>query len=577
MGKMQFAACLERRTVGSKSKNLLWILAFAFTIAFVACGDDKGSSPEGLPDEVANMDELEEYKCDDSVIGEIVYVKSKSKNYECDGDEWSVSKNQSKSSSSAKSSSSKKSSSSTKSSSSSAKSSSSSGQSIAFKAPCNVKTDENCFEDSRDGQTYRITKIAGQIWMAENLNYKVEGSYCYNDSVEYCKKYGRLYSWAAAMDSAGVWSPNGKGCGYGNTCVAVYPVRGICPEGWHLPKYKEFRILLDSAIWPAALHLKSTSGWNDYKGQSGNGSDDFGFSALPAGMRKDETYSSVGIYADFWSSSGRDRWYAYTLSMLYFDSTASLNYHDNEKIALSVRCINDKSDSVNFVPPCRTDDKDDCVYGSLTDDRDGQTYKTVKIGDQWWMAVNLNYETERSYWISNSGSFSNQKISELKDIDTSKYKYPVTKFGRYYLWSEAMDSAGVWSSNGKGCGYGDTCVPLYPVRGICPDGWHLPTITEYEILFVNVNIGGDGETGFALKSSYGWYDDGGGIDAYGFTALPVGCASRFGDFGSSAYFWSSTDSSRDNAGYIEMEHHVGNAVPQFTHKGKGFPIRCVKD
>jgi uncharacterized protein (TIGR02145 family) len=263
--------------------------------------------------------------------------------------------------------------------------------------------------------------------------------------------------------------------------------------------------------------------------------------------------------------------------MLYFDSTASLNYHDNEKIALSVRCINDKSDSVNFVPPCRTDDKDDCVYGSLTDDRDGQTYKTVKIGDQWWMAVNLNYETERSYWISNSGSFSNQKISELKDIDTSKYKYPVTKFGRYYLWSEAMDSAGVWSSNGKGCGYGDTCVPLYPVRGICPDGWHLPTITEYEILFVNVNIGGDGETGFALKSSYGWSDDGGGIDAYGFTALPVGCASRFGDFGSSAYFWSSTDSSRDNAGYIEMEHHVGNAVPQFTHKGKGFPIRCVKD
>ena len=61
MRKLQFAACHpERRTVGSKSKDLLWILALAFTIALVACGDDKGSSPKGLPDEVADMDELEE-------------------------------------------------------------------------------------------------------------------------------------------------------------------------------------------------------------------------------------------------------------------------------------------------------------------------------------------------------------------------------------------------------------------------------------------------------------------------------------------------------------------------------------
>ena len=566
MRKMQFAACHERKTVGSKSKDLLWILAFALTMALVACGDDKGSSPKGLPDEVADMDELEEYKCDDSVIGSVIYVKSKSKNYECDGDEWSVSQNQSKSSSSKKSSS------------SSAKSSSSSGQSVAFKAPCNVKTDENCFEDSRDGQTYRIAKVGRQIWMAENLNYKVDGSYCYNDSVEYCKKYGRLYSWAAAMDSAGVWSPNGKGCGYGDTCVAVYPVRGICPEGWHLPKYKDFSILLDSAIRPNAPHLKSTSGWNDYKGQSGNGSDDFGFSALPAGLRgTGGSYDAVGEYTFFWSSSDYNRRNAYILYMFEDDSTTYLYYAPTGNLAASIRCISDKSDSVNFLPPCKTDDKDDCVYGSLTDDRDGQTYKTVKIGDQWWMAVNLNYETEQSYWISNGGFYSNQKLSELKDIDTSKYMHPETKFGRYYLWSEAMDSAGVWSSNGKGCGYGDTCVPLYPVRGICPDGWHLPTITEFEILFANVNYGGDGRTGTALKSSYGWREDGDGIDAYGFTALPVGCTGNCGFFGSGASFWSSADSSRSNATYIEMGGHYVNAVPQFTYKGNGLPIRCVKD
>ena len=53
--------------------------------------------------------------------------------------------------------------------------------------------------DERDGQTYKIVKIGDQIWMAENLNYKTESSFCYNDSTEYCETYGRLYTWAAAV------------------------------------------------------------------------------------------------------------------------------------------------------------------------------------------------------------------------------------------------------------------------------------------------------------------------------------------------------------------------------------------
>ena len=104
------------------------------------------------------------------------------------------------------------------------------------------------FKDARDGQIYKSVKIGNQVWMAENLNYDYnEGtakSYCYNDEQESCAKYGRLYTWAAAMDSAGVFGDGGKGCGFLVTCSAKEPVRGVCPESWHLPSDTEWELSL---------------------------------------------------------------------------------------------------------------------------------------------------------------------------------------------------------------------------------------------------------------------------------------------------------------------------------------------
>ena len=98
--------------------------------------------------------------------------------------------------------------------------------------------------DDRDGQTYRTVKIGNQIWMAENLNYKMANSFCYNDETSNCTKYGRLYLWSAAMDSVGIWSSNGKNCGYNQFCSPIYPVRGACPSGWHLPSKSEWEDLI---------------------------------------------------------------------------------------------------------------------------------------------------------------------------------------------------------------------------------------------------------------------------------------------------------------------------------------------
>ena len=205
--------------------------------------------------------------------------------------------------------------------------------------------------DERDGQTYRTTKIGDQVWMAENLNYaytgvpyKVDGntsdsiSWCYDNDPANCAKYGRLYTWAAAMDSVGTWSANSQGCGCSSVCTPNYPVRGICPEGWHLPDEEEFMTLLTAVggVLTAGIKLKSTSGWNN----DGDGTDAFGFSALPAGDRYgDGGYGFAGDRVFYWSSTGSSNLADYMYLRGDYDRASM--YANIENFALSVRCIKD--------------------------------------------------------------------------------------------------------------------------------------------------------------------------------------------------------------------------------------------
>ncbi|WP_290723937.1 fibrobacter succinogenes major paralogous domain-containing protein [Fibrobacter sp. UBA2449] len=206
--------------------------------------------------------------------------------------------------------------------------------------------------DSRDGQTYKTVKIGTQTWMAENLNYTYNGvpynfsgnfsdstSWCYGNDPANCAKYGRLYTWAAAMDSVGMWSTNGKDCGYNKMCSPTYPVRGVCPEGWHLPTYTEWNTLFTAVgvSSTAGEVLKSTSGWDS----SGNGTDAFGFSALPAGGRDyNGNYYGEDNYALFWSSSERGSGRACNTFLIYSNDCARID-NDFKNYAFSVRCVKD--------------------------------------------------------------------------------------------------------------------------------------------------------------------------------------------------------------------------------------------
>ena len=473
--------------------------------------------------------------------------------------------------------------------------------------------------DERDGQTYKTVTIGTQTWMAENLNYAGDSSgFCYNDSVSYCEKYGRLYTWAAAMDSVGTWTTNGKGCGWEAGCLPTYPVRGICPEGWHLPTLAEFKTLEDAVGgWemPGKM-LKSTSGWKDDEGEyGGNGMDAYGFSALPSSERC--TYLSKGekgSQADFWSSNGDPDHFAGYVHLDCNDDYM-INDYDLKSARYSVRCVKDEvseqkssssvtpsssvtqgpgtesgissveglsssetsvsssssaesssssaklsSSSVVYVEPCRTDSVDTCEYGTLTDERDGKTYKTVKIGSQTWMAENLNYESAKS-WCYGKDSAN------------------CTKYGRLYTWAAAMDSVGTWSTNGMGCGFDKKCSSTYPVRGVCPSGWHLPKLMEWNTLFTAV--GGLSVMGKMLKSTSGWdgYNAENGTDGYSFAALPAGYRASDGicySEGSYADFWCSDEYNSDEANYICL--NLSHKEPRMNdYKGLGFSVRCVKD
>jgi uncharacterized protein (TIGR02145 family) len=417
----------------------------------------------------------------------------------------------------------------------------------------------NTLKDLRDGQTYRTVKIAGQVWMAENLNYEVENSSCFKNSADSCAKYGRLYT---------------------------LPIQGVCPSGWHLPSGAELNALVTEAGGPivAGLHLKSRTDWY----RTVRGTDALGFAVLPAG-RWSEDNGFVGGIAAFWSSSERDSIHVYAMHLS--DYRADITFSDKDNVAYSVRCLknNDSvessssgseasSSSVKIALACKMKNTDYCKYETLIDERDGQTYKTIKIGTQTWMAENLNYASLQPTDRLDSTSFcyENEPFNCEKD-------------GRLYLWSAVMDSAATWSDNGKGCGYGVVCSPTFPVRGVCPAGWHVPN--RDEVMELLDAVGGVDVAGNMLISEYsGCIDE---VDLYGFSFRPTGrkrSEGYYDDDGEYGYMWTTTDDYWNSDEFLLKNNEPFELVAAFSlskaggnlgmhgyYKNTGYPVRCIKD
>ena len=172
--------------------------------------------------------------------------------------------------------------------------------------------------DSRDGQVYKTIVIEGLTWMAENLNYETDDSFCYNDSAKYCATYGRLYKWSAAMNA--------------------------CPEGWHLTTYDDAYTLTGPNLQcytKSADELRSMEGWIPLNGDDTRGLDAYGFSASPGGRRESSgQYVALGTEAGYWFmiEASDNTIYDWVMEIRQDSRDSKLN-REYEARAHSVRCV----------------------------------------------------------------------------------------------------------------------------------------------------------------------------------------------------------------------------------------------
>jgi len=215
-------------------------------------------------------------------------------------------------------------------------------------------------------------------------------------------------------------------------------------------------------------------------------------------------------------------------------------------------------------------------YGILTDTRNGvsKSYKTIQIHGQTWMAENLNYG------IQVFGASSNADQSMVAGIE--KYCYgeltvSCESDGGLYQWAEAMALSNVCNNS--------SCVDSIkiPHQGICPSGWHIPSSADWDSLVSSLGTAADAGAKMKLNATVfpGWnltIDNDG--NSSGFSAYPAGLrfdVGGFGNRGSSALFWESTESDALNGNNRNLDASKAILYTSNDAKTSGFSVRCIQN
>jgi len=225
---------------------------------------------------------------------------------------------------------------------------------------------------------------------------------------------------------------------------------------------------------------------------------------------------------------------------------------------------------------CEEEDGDNIVYGRLTDSRDGQTYRTVKIGSQTWMAENLNFNAAGGKCYGDGDSVFHYNEVHGFILPDAEIQANCDTYGRLYDWAAVMGFPS--SCNENEC----EGQVRKKHRGICPSGWHVPSSAEWGTLAEYVTYAERRNmAGRKLKSAAGWTADSGyipGTDDYGFSTLPggYGLDGWFRDIGYKGYWWTTKEFSGGVLRW-EMSYHMDDSFAMPGRKAALLSLRCVAD
>ena len=445
-----------------------------------------------------------------------------------------------------------------------------------------------------DGNSYKTVFIGTQQWMAENLktskyndgtsiqknkqineNNKEEIAswYDYNEDSVKSAKFGHLYNWHVVNKTT-----NGN--------------RNICPKGWHVPADKDWTILSNflggESIAGIKMKEPNTSNWISSNNENANASL---FSSLPSGcLNPNNSYDNIGLNSFFWSSTEYFSNFAWGRSLDYTKGIFS-RVDGVKEMGLSIRCVSSKTlkpeiineDSItsipahieqsNFAPP-----KEEIKLGPNIKDIEGHPYKTVFIGNQHWMADNLNTSKY------NDGT----KIQNLTNRDD---------------WSSCVIGSWVYYNNDQKNEYLGKLYSWYTVskayngnKNVCPSGWKVPSKDDFDEL-INY-LGGKevaGQKMKSLESPTGWKTNvnfnkntntskfsavAGG--SRGFASTNTTFNYDFGFKTLSGNYWTSTLILSEKLPYfLELSYEYDNASLDYDlysmSKSNGYSVRCIKE
>ena len=219
---------------------------------------------------------------------------------------------------------------------------------------------------------------------------------------------------------------------------------------------------------------------------------------------------------------------------------------------------------------CKKKDEVLSIETSQVSDIEGNTYKTVKIGDQWWMAENLRTKRYNDSSLINQFVLG-QKDSLWKNTSEGFFNTVDSINGNLYNWMAVNSS-----------------------KKIAPKGWHIPSDDEWKKLEKTIGMndaelsktawrGSNQASLLMANASYGWASEVlkyvYGTDDFGFRALGSGCVVFDGSVNSTkttAFWWTSTSQGKE-AWYRYIDGQKNQVFRQHTYQTYGFSVRCVKD